>query len=263
MKNKVLTFVMILALLLSFTLPTLAASLRLVDSADLLSDAEESALLSELDRVSAELNFDVVVVTTDDTEGLSTMEYADDFFDYNGYGYGADRDGILLLIDMQNRVAWMSTSGYGITAFTDAGIDYILAQFKDTLSDGEYNDACTLFVEKCVDFVNKARAGAPYDVDNLPKSPFGFAKAFVIALGIGFVFALIVVGSMKSKLKTVVKQRAAANYQRPGSLSLLGSSEYFLYSQVDRTEKSSSSSGGSSTHTSSSGRTHGGGGTSF
>lgn len=263
MKNRILVFITTLVILLLFTVPTLAASARLVDDADLLSDTEESTLLSELDRVSENLEFDIVIVTTDDTNGLTTEAYADDFFDYNGYGYGADRDGILLVIDMNAREAWMSTSGYGITAFTDAGIEYISEQFKDMLSDGDYNGACTLFVEKCEDFINQARTGKPYDKDSLPKEPFNFAMSFVIAIGIGLVFGWIMVGSMKSKLKTVVKQHAATNYMRPGSMNLVNSMDYFIYSKLDRYEKSSNSSGGSSTHKSSSGRTHGGGGTSF
>ena len=33
-------------------------------------------------------SMDIVIVTTDDAEGKSSLAYADDFFDYNGYGVG-------------------------------------------------------------------------------------------------------------------------------------------------------------------------------
>ncbi len=263
MKKKILLFVTLFVILLSLVIPTHASPTRLVDDADILTDIEELALLTQLDIVSESLSFDVAVVTTNNTNGLSVGEYADNFFDYNGYGYGENRDGVLLMIDMNSRNAWISTSGYGITAFTDAGIDYILDGFKQKLSDGEYSDACLTFVDSCEAFVNQAREGKPFDANNLPKDPFNFSKAIIISIVIGLIFGWIVVGNMKSKLKSVAFQRAAANYQRPGSLNLINSNDFFLYSKVDYTRKSSESSGGSSTHRSSSGRTHGGGGTSF
>ena len=88
-----------------------------------------------------------------------------------------------------------------------------------------------------------------------------------LALGIGLVLAWVVVGVMKSQLRSVAFQENAASYVREGSMNLTNSRELFLYRDVNRTERPkesrSSDSGGSSTHTSSSGTTHGGGGGSF
>ena len=64
-------------------------------------------------------------VTADTINGETPMAYADDYYDYNGYGAGADNDGILLLLSMEDRDWWISTTGYGIDAFTDYGIDVI------------------------------------------------------------------------------------------------------------------------------------------
>ena len=92
-------------------LPVSAADLpRLGDDADLLTDHEEAVLLSELDEISERQRMDIVVVTTDSLEGKSAMEYADDFYDYNGYGFGNSRDGVLLLISMEDRDWWLSTT---------------------------------------------------------------------------------------------------------------------------------------------------------
>ena len=100
---------------------------------------------------------------------------------------------------------------------------------------------------------------SPYDVDSLPREPLSFIW-IPISIGIGVTLALIIVGVMKSKLKTVRFQTAANSYMKKGSLALTESSDLFLYHTVTRTAKpeSSSSSGGSSTHRSSSGTTHGG-----
>lgn len=72
--------------------------------------------------------------------------------------------------------------------------------------------------------------------------------------------ALIIVGSMKGKLKSVHSQAAANSYMKKDSLNVTESTDLFLYHNMTRTEKKKeSSSEGSSTHTSSSGTTHGGG----
>ena len=115
-------------------------------------------------------------------------------------------------------------------------------------------------------YIDAARAGHPYDVNNLPREPLSLMYLF-LALGIGLVLAWVVVSVMKSQLRSVAFQENAASYVREGSMNLTNSRELFLYRNVQRTkhveEKDSDSSGGSSTHTSSSGTTHGGGGGSF
>lgn len=89
---------------------------RLVDNAGLLSQAEADSLRATLDQYSEELNFDIVVVTTNTLDGKTPRDYADDYFDYNGYGYGANRDGALFLryINGSSKEVWLSTSGEGI-----------------------------------------------------------------------------------------------------------------------------------------------------
>ncbi|MBS7176877.1 MAG: TPM domain-containing protein, partial [Clostridiales bacterium] len=81
-----------------------------------------------------------------------------------------------------------------------------------------------------------------------------------VSIAAGFVIALIIVGSMKSKLKMVRFQAGANSYLRQGSMNVTESRDLFLYRHVSRTAKPKSSSSGSSTHSSSSGRSHGGGG---
>ena len=68
---------------------------RLTDSAGLLSEEEAQTILAKLDEVSERQKFDIVILTVDSLEGATATEYADDFFDYYGYGYGEEKDGIL------------------------------------------------------------------------------------------------------------------------------------------------------------------------
>ncbi len=267
MKKRLFAIFSALLFSILLTVPVSASESlpRLVDDAGLLSDSEEVDLLEELDEISERQQVDVVVVTVNSLEGSSAMEYADDFFDYYGYGFGADRDGILFLIGMEERNWFVSTTGYGITAVTDAGLEYMAERFLDDLSEGNYAAAFSTFAELCDDFITQARTGEPYDADNLPQEPFHVGGSLAIALAAGFVVSLIVTGIMRGGLKTVHSQPAADHYVKKGSMRVVKETDLFLYRHIDRREKpkESSSSGGSSTHMSSSETTHGGGGGKF
>ena len=264
-----------LVLLLALAAPAFAADgfadlyYRLNDSAEVLTEDEASELEASLEELSVRQSFDVTIATIASLESVdyTGMEaYADDLYDSCQFGYGANRDGVLLLVSIGDRKWHISTCGYGITAFTDAGIQYLGQQMTPFMADGDYAGAFRTFVQWSDDYITAARAGHPYDVKNLPREPLSLMYLF-LAVGIGIVLAWVVVHVMKSQLRSVAFQENAASYVREGSMKLTNSRELFLYRDVHRTEhveeKDSDSSGGSSTHTSSSGTTHGGGGGSF
>ena len=242
---------------------------RVVDMAELLSDSDKTALLSKLDEISERQKLDIVVLTVNTLDGKTPRDYADDFYDYNGYGFGENKDGILLLVSMEDRDWWISTTGYGITALTDAGIEYISKKFLSDLSDGDYAQAFTTYAELCDQFITQAKTGEPYDTGNLPKEPFNVAWNILVAFVIGLVVAFVVTNIMKKQLKTVQLKSEANNYVKSNSMIVTENRDLFLYNQVSRrarpkeTDNRSGSSGGSSTHTSSSGSSHGGGGGKF
>ena len=265
-----------LMLLLALAAPAFAAEngfadlyYRVNDSAEVLTEDEDSELEASLEELSVRQSFDVIIATIDslEDEGYTSMEeYADDLYDYCQFGYGENRDGVLLVVSIGDRKWHISTCGYGITAFTDAGIQYLGEQMTPDMADGDYAAAFRTFVQWSDAYIDAARSGRPYDVKNLPREPLSLMYLF-LALGIGLVLAWVVVSVMKSRLRSVAFQENAASYVREGSMNLTNSRELFLYRDVHRTErveeKDSDSSGGSSTHTSSSGTTHGGGGGSF
>lgn len=242
---------------------------RMNDSADVLTAEEDSELEDALEELSLRQSFDVTIATVESLEsvGYDSMEaYADDLYDYCQFGYGPDMDGVLLLVSVGDRKWHISTCGYGITAFTDAGIQYLGEQMKPFMAEGDYAAAFRTFVQWSDTYIDAARAGRPYDVKTLPREPLS-PMYLVLAVGIGLVLAWVIVSVMKSQLRSVAFQENAASYVREGSMKLTNQRDLFLYRDVHRTERpkesSSSDSGGSSTHTSSSGTTHGGGGGSF
>ncbi|MGM9652910.1 MAG: TPM domain-containing protein [Eubacteriales bacterium] len=269
MKKKILLILFIFTLCFGMAVPMLAedgfadAYCRVMDMADLLSDSEEEALIARLDEIRLRQKVDVIVATTNDLEGYSVRDYADDIYDYCGFGYGTERDGVLLLISMEDRDWYISTCGYGISAFTDAGIEYIGEQIRPDLSEGSYAAAFDTYASLCDRFITQARSGTPYDRGTLPREPLS-GIWIVLSILIGIVLSMITVGGMKAKLKTVRTQTEADSYVRDGSMNITDSRDMFLYHTVTRTAKpKDTGASGSSTHTSSSGTTHGGGGGKF
>ena len=237
---------------------------RLYDDAELLNKGETSALKAKLDAISDELKFDIVIVTVDELPAgyYKVRNFADDIYDRNGYRI----DGCLLLICMEERDWYISTSGYGITAFTDAGIKHIGDEIKEAgLSDGDYAAAFDRFSELCREFVLQARSGEPYDNHNLPVDTWDdvIKPALIVGVIVGVIIAFVLAGVLRSNMKTVNAKADANTYVCRDSVDIQRRHDIYLYSHVTRTPRPKSSSSGSSTHRGSSGRSHGGGGGRF
>ena len=258
--KKTITLLLVLLLLAALTVSAAAAEYlpHLVDEADLLTPTQEAQLEETLADLSKKWSMDIVVVTADDLQGATSVAYADDLYDYGGYG----KNGILWLIDMENRKSTISTSGYGITVFTDAGQDYMQDRIAPMLTDEQYVEAIETYITLCDDFCRQADEGAPYDVGNLPKEPFDVMMSAFIAIFAAIIVSSVGGGILKGQLKTVRAKAEASDYMKPGSLQLTEARDFFLYRHIDRREKPKNN-GGSTTHTSSSGNTHGGSSRSF
>ena len=89
MKKKI-KYLILLALVCVVSCITVfaASKTRFVDNADLVLDYQESEIESKLDKISDKYNMDFVVVTVPSLDGKTSEAYADDYFDYNGYGGG-------------------------------------------------------------------------------------------------------------------------------------------------------------------------------
>lgn len=265
MTKRISALFCVLLLCVCAVLPVAAAPARLADNASLLTEEERETVSALLDVVSERCDADIVVVTTDSLDGKTPRDFADDFFDQNGFGTGEERSGVLLMVCMSTRDWYISTSGTGMTAVTAAGREYIAKQFLGDLSAGFYADAFTTFANECDDLFERAAQGDPYD-DDFTFDGTTVVINLLIALVIAFVIALIVTGVMRAKLKTVRQQAAADSYVKAGSLNITASSDLFLYSHLDRHARPKDDDHGGSDngpHISSGGVTHGGGGGKF
>ena len=262
--KKLLSISLALLLIAALMVPAFAANAPLLaDDADLLSSEEESIILKKLTQTSDALDMDIVIVTTADVAGKSLRDYADDYYDDNGFGVGrqGDSSGVLLLVyDNGNGTErWISTRGYGIEAFTDYGIQYVGSRLAPLMDSGAWQEAFEKYIELSDTLVKQAKAGNP--LDNTKAKSKNVLMGIVISLVVGLIIGFIVMNAVKKKYKPVHFKANATDYLVGGSLQVTGASDNFRTTAVTRTPiQSNSGRGGSSTHTSSSGASHGGGG---
>lgn len=280
MKRSIFSVLLILALLLTFTVNASATEPDapwVVDNAGLLSSEETASLTRKIQTLRDRLELEIVIVTTYGTGDKDVQQYADDFYDINGYGYGDADSGILLLLDMQAREWYMSTCGEAIYIFTDYGLYLLGEEILPWLSSGDYYNAFCVWLEALPEYVDAYRSNSiidgyvqpdeyesPYGEDIVYYDSPGIENPFPIALVIGLVAAIIVILIMRAQMNTARLQSGAVDYLKDGSFHLRQRSDMFLYSRVSRTAKpQNTSSGGSSVHRSSGGVSHGGRGGRF
>jgi uncharacterized protein len=257
---------LILLLIWIISLPVAAASLpRVADQAGLFSLSEQEQLGAAAQALGDQYRMDIVIITTNDAGGKTGQAYADDFFANNNYGVGADYDGILLLLDMDNREIAITTSGIGIRYLTDSRIESILdAVINAGMAQGRYFQAAEAFLAETGSFLQAGIPSGQYNVSaNSLTWPEGLIGLAVAALGSLWFF---------TGTRSAYKGRQQSNIfdYRQNSLVNFGfvadelANSSVTSRALPRNPTGGMSSGGrSTTHTSSGGRTFGGGSRKF
>lgn len=232
--KKLFSILLALLLCVSLTVPVLAADApRLVDDAELLTSSQERSILAQLDEISETYQVDVIIVTVDSAGIYGPDWFVETYYDQHGYGFGPNRDGVMLLLAMEDRDYRILANGFGHQAVTNSEIYEIGDRIQPHLSDGDYADAFRMFAEACEYEINGEINGFPFD----------FGMNLLICLVIGLVAAGIATGIMAAQLRSVRHRHEAAEYTRPGSMRLSHSGDLFLYRTVNRRRRQTESSG--------------------
>lgn len=270
MKQRLLTLGMCLFMALATYIPLSAEDQVVFDQADLMAVDETKTLAQQAKEFEEKSGWEVFIVTKDDYDGRSAMEYADDFFDERT---DVSDSGFVLLIDMYIREIYVSTAGDAIPCFNDERIEYILDEGYYYVADGEYADGFEAMLDEAEYYFDK---GIPdnqeiYDTETgkstyYRKLTFGEVLAsLAVGVGVALIIFLGVMGKYRLKFGTY-----KYDYRKYGKLDLKYHDDQFMNQTVTtrRIPRNTSSGGGgggsrSSSHRSSSGRSHGGGGRRF
>ena len=283
--KKLSVFLILLCLAFSLAVPVWAIGSPVVDFADLLTDEEETHLENKAQAIVSQYDMDVVILTVDSTRGKNIRDFADDFYDDNGYGIGGDYSGVLFMLAMDTREWYISTCGDGIFAVTDYGVQTLFSSVAGLLSYDDYFSAFDRYLDELEHYYEEFSKGEPLDgyagnydgpgtyepdysgdIIYYERPPRSTGSILVVSLLIGVIVGGITLLIMRSGMKTAKRQNGAAHYLK-NDVRITKAHHHYLYSRTTRTAKSEykggGSGGGSHVHSSSGGRSHGGGGGRF
>ena len=227
------------------------------DDAYLLSDAQWAELNSEAARISDQYGCAVHFVTTDDTsvDYYNIQQYSEDMYlEYSEFGYGAGKDGVMLVLGTYDRCYWLLAYGEnGNFAFTDYAKDMMAENFVDNFSYDDWYGGFKDYINDCEYVLAEAATGMPVDIyydDHYSgaeaETNIG-VEAYALAGVVGLVSAVITCLIFRGQMKTAKIATEARDYINRSGVAITNRHHLFKYSTVTRTEiQSSSSSGGGS-----------------
>ncbi len=233
MLKKISRLLVVFFLILFQTAPVFARELGtplVVDEADVLTDSEERLLEDKMGEISGQYNCDVIVLTVDSIYGASAKREAANYFNAHNYGVGEDRDGIILLLAIDDHKYGFATHGQGIiNLFHDSVLERMGDDLVSYLQDEEYYDAIDNYADQCRTILSE---------EDIPEESGGIFQIIINAIVsmVGGVMAAFGIGTVKkSNLQSVHTQVAAENYIKRSSFRLSDRQDRFLHSDVTRT----------------------------
>ena len=263
---------------------------RVFDQAGLFSETEIIQLEEKIAQCRKSTKMDVVIVSAYADGERSAEEYADDYYDYGGFGVGEKASGVLLLYYMDGPgqpggECYISTAGTMINMLTDERIESILDDVYGDLGNRDFAGATEHFLEDVKAYVKEGVESGQYTYDRDTGEIVRYHSIRLYEVAIAMVIAGILAGSvcldikkryaMKQSSREVSNSLQAYRADCAFHFSVAGDkmvNKYVRSVPIPRNTSSgsggrghsgSSSAGRSTIHTSSSGSSHGGGGRRF
>lgn len=181
--KKVFSLLLFALLFVSlFSVNAFAYDITLDDAAELFSDDEIKTISKISEAFAFSSDFSVAVVTTDDAEGKTAQEYAEDYYDSLIFDSGWSENGFLILIDMDNRELYFSTAGECILTYSDSAVESVLDSGYEYIADGYYADCVVAMLERAENIYYNDDGGNYYipDTDDFSYGDSEFSDSLVL-----------------------------------------------------------------------------------
>lgn len=226
--------------------PAVDASEKIYDFADLLTDGEEKVLFKHVKHFIDSTQIDYVIVTISKNNKASSMNYARDFYNFNDFS----GDGIILLIDRDNKGIYMTTNGRAVELFPDSRMEPILKNVFNLTKEKKFYDACKSFTTSISEFV---QIGVVPDGEEIVKvgkdgkvktsKNYHYVAIAGFALAGTFIIMLVLIISSKIKKKRSIVTKDCLNKETMRIINIsemsLGSRTYksLIGSSEDKKDK--------------------------
>lgn len=200
-----------------------ASNIYIADDANILTDADEAEVLEYLETLSGDTKY--VVATTDASSIDSTDEK---LFDYYTARYSNYDDGMAFIIDMDERVIWMSGYGKYQKSISSADATDITDNIYRYASKGDYKTCIIKAFIQADTLTNKG----------FILRPMRIIVSFLLAIIIGLLFSFFMAMSERSNVKMDGK---GAEILMAGA-AIAGTAAIYDTRRVRRSQNSSSGS---------------------
>ena len=251
MKRKICSFLLAFLLLLALTPAALADGAQLsyiTDDAGVLTASETASLEKAAQHIAQRYGVGIYLVTVNDAcriDSRGTYEAAYTYYHRNSLGAGAERNGAILLLSMNDRAfAHFYYGKKSEYAFNSYAKEQIEDTFLDNFRENDWYGGFSDYLSACGEYLALAAEGHP-----VRRSP---VPAIVISCAAGILIAFLVCSILKRKMKSVYVQARADGYVS-GGLRLSRQTDRFTHRTETRRHieppKPSGGGGGSIGHT--------------
>lgn len=223
---------------------------RVIDRAGILNPQEEELIEQRIRTISADTGKDIAVYTDVTAYGWPHEIFADDVYDFLGFGLGDDYSGLVLVVIMDPADRGFATSAGGSVQklFNEKNAN----ELDDILYDHFVQGAYGAGVLDWVDHVENLYTTG--EVNPVPLSRRVTTAAIISAI-VGLLGGSVTTGAAGGKMRTVTTAYSAQGHLVPGSFRAGPGRDILVNHTVNRIydppqPKSSGSSGGSSSYSS-------------
>lgn len=229
-----ITFFSFLFLILHVTTFASNEKQRIYDLAGLLTAEEIETLEAMSNKYSKRRKTDIVILTTNDTQGRDVVEYMEDFYDEQALGYDRPHGNTAILtIDMQHREVYVAGFYRGEEYLDNSRCDLIRYKITPNLSKGNYYEAFRSFIKTSYQYMG-IRPGVNPDA-----MIFNLWFQLIISLGVASIVVAIM--SYHSGGKITVSE---GTYLDPSNSRIIQQRDDYVRSSVTKHKKPSNNSPG-------------------
>ncbi len=248
--KKGILFALTLCVLLSLAVPALGAEAPDTQYVLDLYDLLPYDVLEELEQRAGEISTDyrcgVYIVILEDYRDYGSGDVYDVTTQIyhnreNGFGEGPGRDGIVLLLSMDDRdwamFVYGETAAYAFDAYAQEQLEDV---FLDDFGDDDWYAGFSDYLDTCEEYLQLAQRGEPLRESSAPYILYAIGASLLIA----FIVCMVMKGMMHS-----VRRKADANAYALGGIHLTQSYDQYTHTTVTRRKiETNNTSGGSRGH---------------
>ena len=224
---------------------------KVYDFAKLLTPEQLSEVEANASHFSDQNQVDIIILTTDNTNGKDVVEYMQDFYDEMGLGYNKSHgDTVILTIDLQHREVYVAGFYKGMEYIDDYRANIIRETITPELSDRNYVQAFNTYIEQANQFLTSKPEHRPNDQSYSEiRTPHAVQKQeniltnTLFQLLISLILAGVIVGIMLYNAGGR-KTTNSRTYLDEGNSKVTARRDQFVRTVVTKTKKPSSRSGG-------------------